>query len=298
MDFIEDFPTTENIQEREYALIELPVYKPYRIQQIDGQDFIIGCQENLPTYYNPLSKSKLLLNAIGKFELSVNKPNNISEQDRDKIIGFCNEYGLPGSIQGRDIPSYTVFEFADILETEERSNLLSKIATPYLDGAKSLKNDMHEYSKTSGRRYSNGVFAQHIRGFMIEINHIRSLIEDIYLYADMQNNLDKRVLMHRIAGGISVLLSGVNLQVAIKFINKSYGVKFVNEYDFSKLAQVVGFILYEIVFKGRLAICSRQNCGNYFVPKRRNNIYCSDECKNAQNQQVHRNSIKNSFKTL
>lgn len=130
-----------------------------------------------------------------------------------------------------------------------------------------------------------GAFAQPLAGMKIGRDLVKRTLEEWKDMDVVEGELKWQAMSH-IASSIDFLLQGVGVRFGLVRTQKD-GLKFLQKYDYKSLGQLMGVYLMKQTGKNCFRICKK--CGDYFVPRRKNQIYCSRRCKNAKNQETYRN---------
>lgn len=273
----------KDLQNGEYEIILLPVFKQYGIEEIDGKRYVFGGIEEL-TYYNPLENPWYTIHEFMKIQVENKEP------DIPQLLKFCNRYGLPG-YGGTFIDGQKVLYEYNCFHNRKDGRYGS---ADFIFEDKDLSKLMKKYGKvTSNRITSNGIFAQSLISIYLLIVLLKACFEDYdkleiekegAIYRNCEDTIPQRELVYRISRHISSFLKGVNLGVSFKYSTLLYNAHFATEYRLKELRQAWGISLYETMTRNlQMKQCKYEKCRKWFISKRTNQEYCCPACRNRAN---------------
>ncbi len=269
-----------NLQNKEYGINLLPVFSPYKTIMINYLPTITGNINNPPKVINALAlPMEKIINYIYRLDISNEK----------EILEFCDEYGLPGSPSSHTLSEYYGKNIpVDVCRMVDECR---KIYKSFPDWERKLgKNRTHLVDPLQEAVFSQPLFS--IKNCIEDVKTAMEGIKELEVI-DSQAKEDKKELMIGISCTIDRLINDVEWGMGIREHNGN--TIFANWYNYTNLSQVFGIYLYEKASGNKLKICKK--CEDFFPPERKNQEFCSKSCKNAYNQQTHRNKIRKDRKT-
>lgn len=264
-----------NLQDGEYGINLLPVFRPYKTIMIN----------NLPTITGDINNSTEVINALAlPMEKIINDIYRLDISNEKEILEFCNKYGLPGS------PS------SHTLRDHYRKNIPADVCR-MVDECRKKYKSFPDWERKLGKNRTHLVDPLQDAVFSQPLFSIKNCIEDVNIVMKHLSELElidseakeyKNQLMGVISSAIDRLINGVKWGMGTREHNGD--MIFTNWYNYTSLGQVIGIYLYEKASDRKLKICKK--CGDFFPPERRNQEYCGKSCKKAFNEQTRRNKNK------